>query len=193
MKKIISTMLCMIFICNLLAGCAAKGGEETEAETGSQTEAATVPDDLEVYIRWNVLGISSYDSATGRLVKTTDATRPEDYVTELVFDDELKAAFWAALTQEIDIYEYPDEYDPFNDGAKEGEWVGSTPARTIVIRLTANGRTKTVECKGISLGGPEDCRAERGRRFMEAVCGLTDLITSTDEWKALPDYEFLYD
>ena len=30
---------------------------------------------------WNCYGVSSYDSETGRLIKTTDATNPEDYIT----------------------------------------------------------------------------------------------------------------
>ena len=40
------------------------------------------PEDFSFALTWNCLGVSSYDSATGKLVKTTDATHPEDYVTE---------------------------------------------------------------------------------------------------------------
>ena len=37
---------------------------------------------------WDCYGVSSYDSETGRLIKTTDATNPEDYITHCELTEE---------------------------------------------------------------------------------------------------------
>ena len=47
-----------------------------------------MPKDFSFSIKWNVFGISSYDSSTGKLVKTTDATNPEDYITTYTMSEE---------------------------------------------------------------------------------------------------------
>ena len=32
-----------------------------------------------------------------------------------------------------------------------------------------------------------------GQKFLDVCKAIEDILTSTDEWKALPDYEFYYD
>ena len=61
-----------------------------------------VPENLSFSLTWNTYGISSYDSATGKLVKTTDATNPEDYITTLQLDGTQLFAIWELLW-ELDI------------------------------------------------------------------------------------------
>lgn len=79
MKKYFTSVLALIMAV-LLWGCAEGPREESENET--------MPEDFAFSIVWNTYGISSYDSATGRLVKTTDATNPDDYVTTLELSGE---------------------------------------------------------------------------------------------------------
>lgn len=46
-----------------------------------KSNPTVVPEDFSFALTWNCYGVSSYDSQTGKLVKTTDATNPDDYVT----------------------------------------------------------------------------------------------------------------
>ena len=95
--------------------------------------------DFAFALTWNCYGISSYDSQTGKLVKTTDATNSDDYVTYYQLTDQDK------------------EY---------------IKAENIALSFTS-----------------ED---EKGQAFLYACEAISNRLTSTEEWKALPDYENLY-
>ena len=141
-------------------------------------------------LTWNVYGISSYDSQTGRLVKTTDATRPEDYVTEWFFSP----AELSEILKEIaalDPESYPDAYDPYNAPDAE-QRVVSAPDRTLILTYRTGGREKTVTCRNICLSGSAGYDA-KATAFLALCDRLTEKITATSAWQALPDYEFLYD
>jgi hypothetical protein len=71
---------------------------------------------------WN----SSYDSSTGRLVKTTDATDPSLYETTLFLSDEQAETIFSLL-QELDLWSYPDEYNPTRGI--------STPSRNLTLTV----------------------------------------------------------
>ena len=45
-------------------------------------------DDFYFKLVWGTYGESSYDSRTGKLIKTTNATRPEDYVANCILSEE---------------------------------------------------------------------------------------------------------
>ncbi len=135
-------------------------------------------------ITWNVFGISSYDSTTGKLVKTTDATSPEDYVTTLYLSDSQKCRIWE-LIRELDIETYPDEYDP-----QEGKMF-SNPSMTLVLTVKTETFEKTVRAEDIALSYASD--DAKGQKFLDVCKGIVEILTSTEEWKALPEYEFLYD
>ena len=143
-----------------------------------------VPDNLSFSLTWNTYGISSYDSVTGKLVKTTDATNPEDYVTTLQLDGQQLFAIWELLW-ELDIETYPDEYDP------QGGELSSDPSMTLILTLREGDKVKTVRAEDIALTYESD--DPKGQKFLDTCKGIRDILTATEEWKALPEYEFFYD
>ena len=173
-KRIISILICVSV---LLCG----------ASCGKEAKQTTMPDDFSFSIVWNVFGISSYDSKTGKLVKTKDATDINKYTTYLNLTEEELNNVYRLLFVDIDITEYPDTYDPFNNS------LGSDPDDTIVITATANGRTKTVTCEHIAPGTVDDCYCDEARAFWTVKDEIVDMITSSPEWEALPELEFFYD
>jgi len=143
-----------------------------------------VPDNLSFSLTWNTYGISSYDSATGKLVKTTDATNPEDYITTLQLDGQQLFGIWELLW-ELDIETYPDEYDP------HGGELSSDPSMTLILTLRDGDKVKTVRAEDIALTYESD--DPKGQKFLDTCKGIRDILTETEEWKALPEYEFFYD
>ena len=168
------------------------GAFVNEVGLTDDTEEPEVPEDFSFSLVWDTYGISSYDSKTGVLVKTKDATDVSRYTTELYLTPDLLAACYNALFVEADIMDYPDIYDPFNAPGAEKRFM-SIPDQTIIITVTANGVTKTVKCEKIAFGTYEDCYCDEAIRFLSACSDLEDVIMSTDEWLALPDYEFYYE
>ncbi len=134
-------------------------------------------------LTWGCYGISSYDSLTGKLVKTTDATHPENYVTYYRPDE---AAFekMKDLLTGLDIESYPDEYDPC-------EGMMSSPSRTIILTVRNGNEEKTVTCEDITLDS--GYAHGKGKAFLNVCDTIAEMLTSTPEWEALPDYERLYD
>ena len=104
-------------------------------------------------------------------------------------NDEL-SRIYNILFNQIDINSYPDEYDPYNAPDAEIRLV-STPSQTVIISVTANGRTKTVTCDEISFG--IEGYDEHATEFIKAKSDIVNILTNTDEWQKLPDYENLYD
>ncbi|HHX73147.1 MAG TPA: hypothetical protein GX701_09540 [Clostridiales bacterium] len=78
------------------------------------------------FSRMEYLWNSSYDSSTGRLVKTTDATDPSLYETTLFLSDEQAETIFSLL-QELDLWSYPDEYNPTRGI--------STPSRNLTLTV----------------------------------------------------------
>jgi hypothetical protein len=150
-----------------------------------------MPADFSFRFVWGCYGISSYDSRTGELVKTTDATHPEDYVTALTLTEAQRAEVWRLLSA-LELETYPASYDPYNDPASDQK-VASEPNRNLLLTLRADGQETTVSCLGVCLEGVAGGYDERARTFLAACDKLTLLLTGTPEWKALPDYEFLYE
>ena len=143
-----------------------------------------VPTNLSFSLTWNTYGISSYDSATGKLVKTTDATNPEDYVTTLQLDGTQLFAIWELLW-ELDIETYPDEYNPHGNG------LASKPSMTLILTIRDGDKVKTVRAENIALS--YESNDPKGQKFLDTCKGIRDILTATEEWKTLPEYEFFYD
>lgn len=159
---------------------------------GVDAALPTIPSDFEFRFVWGCYGISSYDSETGKLVKTTDATHPEDYVTTLVLTEQQRTEI-RALLSDLVLEDYPESYDPYNDPSSDTR-MASEPNRDLVLTLRADGWEKTVTCRGICLGSP-GLRGydEKAQAFLDACEGLTAILQGTPEWQALPDYEFYYE
>ena len=133
-------------------------------------------------LTWNVFGISSYDSRTGKLVKTTDATNPEDYITYCQLTNSQKAYIYT-LIHELDVYSYPDIY--------ELQTPPSEPDATLILTVRVGDEEKTIKAEHVSLFF--DAESEKEQRFFDTCNAISDLLEATDEWKALPDYEIFYE
>ena len=134
-------------------------------------------------LTWNTYGISSYDSRTGTLIKTSDATNPKDYTTNLKLTEQQYSAIWK-LIKGLDIESYPDEYNPHGDGV-------STPYMTLILSVKADGIDKIITVKETMLS--YEANNKKGQKFLDTCKGIRDILTATEEWKALPEYEFFYD
>ncbi len=134
-------------------------------------------------LTWNCYGVSSYDSKTGKLVKTTDATHPEDYVTEAYLTDEQLTEIYN-LISEMEVNSYPDEYNPHGNAA-------SKPPMTLILSVDMGGNEKTISAENIAISYETD--NEKGQTFLTACKTIIDMLTATEEWKSLPEYEFFYD
>lgn len=176
LKKIFAAALAALTAVLLLTACACSAKNHMPEEA---------PEDFSFALTWNAYGVSSYDSATGRLVKTTDVFErdPEDYVCTLWLSEEQTEEIYGVLRQ-LNPENYPEKYDP-NPGTE------SDPSMTIILTVRYGGTQRTTECRNIALS--YESKNAKGRKFLTACRKIIDLIYSTDEWKALPDYEMLYD
>ena len=136
-------------------------------------------------LTWSVYGISSYDSTTGRLVKvkTSDATNPEDYITTYYLTDEEKQTIYDLIAG-LDITSYPDSYDPQN-GA-----VHTEPSISLILSVKTDTMEKTVTTANIAdIYGAD---SSEGQRFLQVCQELLQILTATEEWQALPEYDYFY-
>lgn len=143
---------------------------------------AVVPEDFAFALTWNCYGISSYDSQTGKLVKTTDATNPADYVTDYQLTDQDKAYIYHLIAS-LDVSSYPEVYDPQNGMSK--------PSMTLILTVSCNGTQKTIKAENIALSFTSE--DEKGQAFLSVCEAICNRLTETEEWKALPAYENLYE
>ena len=102
----------------------------------------TFPENFKFSLTWGIFGYSSYDSETGKLVKTTDAGNPEDYVTTHILEDWEKDYIFRLLMT-LNPTSYPDVYDP--------ECGYSDPDRTIILYVRIGDMEKTIVAEAISL------------------------------------------
>ena len=172
MKKFMAFILVLIFVLSM-AGC---GVEEPI------NNPTVVPEDFAVALTWNCYGVSSYDSQTGKLVKTTDASNPDDYVTYYQLTNQDKEYIYSLIAP-LDISSYPEEYDPQN-GMSE-------PSMTLILTVYCNGIQKTIKAENIALSFTSE--DEKGQAFLSVCEAICNRLTATEEWKALPDYENFYE
>lgn len=140
------------------------------------------PTEFSFSLSWGTFGISSYDSATGKLIKTKDAPNPEEYITTYHLTVEEKARIREILL-DLDILSYPIEYNP-----TEGN--GSNPSQILILSVQSETLNHTITAEDVAYS---EGTSERGQKFMDACKAISDILTATDEWKALPDYPYLYD
>ena len=140
-------------------------------------------DDFSFSLIWGVYGISSYDSKTGELVKTKDATNPSDYVTTYFLSEEELNLIYNYI-KDANLNKYKDVYNP--------NWFkGTNPSSTIILSYSYDGYEKTISSIDIAIG--YDADNPRGDKYLKVIKSIVDILTNTDEWKALPDYEKYYD
>lgn len=169
MKKPVRIVCSVLLLLSLTLGLTACGG-------GNR-----VPEDFSFALTWNH-GVTSYDSATGVLVKESDATHPEDYTTEYHLTEKERQMVWH-LFQQLNIQSYPDEYDP-NPGKS------SKPPASLILTVRTAAGEKTVRAEGIAGGYESD--DDMGQKFLSTCRAIQELVCNTDAWRALPEFEKLY-
>lgn len=169
------------------------GGEPLSSlEFENQYRPEDVPEGFGFSLVWNTFGQNSYDSRTGRLVKTTNATHPEDYVTEMFFSPEDMRWVYTAV-QNMDLSVYPNSYDPFN--APDAELVQMvTPSQNLVLTVWDGGKVvKRIECMNVLYFGMAEGYDDAAKDFVALCRGISERVYASSEWKALPEYEFFYE
>ena len=183
MKRTLALVLTLILMFCL---CACNNeplpNDDNQQSQNENNNPSIVPEDFSFALTWNVFGISSYDSQTGKLVKTTDATNPDDYVTYYQLTDADKEYIYNLIVS-LDVNSYPDIYDPQNGL--------SAPDATLILTVHINGKTKTIKAEHISLFFVS--KDEKGQLFLDTCEAIGNRLEATEEWKALPDYETLYE
>ena len=159
------------------------GGAAGNAPEGAAAPGAAA-DSFTFSLTWGCYGVSSYDSETGRLVKTTDAANPEDYVTTYRLTAEQKQEIFDLIFS-LDVTAYPDTYNPHADG------LASDPSMTLVLSVNAGAVQKTITAANIAMSYQSDNR--EGQEFLNVCKAIEDILTGTEEWSALPEYEFFYE
>ncbi len=142
--------------------------------------------DFEIQLRWGAYGYSHYESASGELIKTTDATNPEDYRTVHMLTDEERETVWALLT-EMNYSNYPEYYNPNPNMLSE-------PPDIISLMVTRDGESKGIRTRSASLVDIEDpAEKKKADIFIKNFGEIVHLLENTPEWQALPDYERYYE
>lgn len=139
--------------------------------------------DFSFSLTWNVDGISSYDSITGKLVKTKDTSEPELYTTTHYLTEDEKTQILDILLG-LDVLFYPNIYNP-------AEGVGSNPSQDLILSVQSGNIVKTITAKDVAI--TTDVANERGQKYLDACEAISEILMGTEEWKSLPDYPYLYD
>ena len=175
MKRRICACCAVLLLGALAAGC----GKTAAPENAPENE----PEITSFALTWGCYGISSYDSATGALVKTTDATHPEDYVTEYRLTEQERQEVWQLL-RELDANSYPDRYSPNPE-------LHSEPSETLILTVRTAAGEKTITARDTAFASTAE--SAEGRAFLQTCRTIERLLTGTEAWKALPEYEFFYE
>lgn len=182
MKKLLLILMSLIVLC-FAVSCSSEQKAGNERETDSKTFEDG--EEFSFSLRWNVFGISSYDSETGLLVKQgRDVENPEDYTATYFLTDGQRKEIMSIIS-DLDIMSYPDDYDPHEGG------LGSEPSMTLVLSVKTPEYEKTVSAVDIALTYKSDNK--KGQRFLTACEKIRNILTSTEEWKNIPDSGVYYD
>ena len=177
-KKLTTIFIVILTLISTTCGCTAS--KKTE-----------LPEDYSFSLIWGVNGISYYDSATGKLVKTNDATKPEDYITTHTLSEEEQKEIRELLSG-LDLDSYPNEYDPYNN-PNSNKRVMTSPSQDIVLTVNLGEEIVEIKCIDIALSHGNYGYNGAARDFLAVVERIEEILVTTDEWQALPEYEFLYE
>lgn len=62
---------------------------------------------------------------------------------------------------------------------------------TLILTVRVNGEVKTITAKHIALSF--ESKDEKGQQFLSVCEVISNRLMETEAWKALPNYEFLYE
>ncbi len=135
-------------------------------------------------LTWGVGFDSSYDSETHLLVKAkrTIERDPSEYITDYVFPN-LESML--AKIEAINPYSYPSSFNAY-----EGSTLATMPSTNYRLSIGS----KEIESRNCPFfkGYPDGIK-EAGKKYLEVVFEIIQTIENSDEWKALPPYEVLYE
>lgn len=191
MKKTVPVLMMCLFVLFGCTGCV-NIIQHTDPASFNEQSGIELPEDFSFSIVWGTYGVSSYDSKSGKLVKTKDASNVGKYTAYVKMSKSELQNVYRCLFCDISLFSYPDSYDPFNAPDAENR-IASQPNQTIIISVTANGSTKTVRCDSVAYGRLDDCYSDEAKAFLSAELEIVNLITSFPEWKAFPEYEYFYE
>jgi hypothetical protein len=135
-----------------------------------------VPEDFSFSLTWGTYGKSSYDSATGILVKNSRATSAEDYVTTHTLTDWEKECIYKLLMAiDWDIYPQDEEYFPSVSL--------SDPYRTLIITIRNGGEVTKITAHASKKYSYKGVNA---KLFLDTCDAISDILEATAEWQALP-------
>ena len=159
---------------------------ENSSSTLSSSVVSSFPVALEDFyfvLTWGIQKDSSYDSRTGTLIKSkyVRERQPEEYIATYQYPN-INEIY--EMAKSIDIYSYADDYYPY-----EGYSLMTTPSMDYVFEI--NDKTITSENCPISFGIPDEV-TERGKQYLTLIFAITNTLTNSEEWKAMPDSEIMY-
>ena len=141
-------------------------------------------EDFYFVLTWGVGLDSSYDSRTGTLIKTKYVIerQPEEYIAIYQYPN-INEIY--EMAKSINVYSYADDYDPY-----EGCVILSEPSVDYVFEI--NDKTITSNDCPITSEIP-DSVTKKGKQYLTLIFAIKNTLVNSDEWKAMPDFEVLYD
>ena len=85
----------------------------------------------------------------------------------------------------MDVLSYPDVYNPQED-------IYCSPSETLILDVTFNGVSKEIKAEDIC-GIEFTSESKKGQKFLSTCQAIITRLEETEEWKALPEFEFLYE
>ena len=155
-----------------------------------------VPEDFSISLSWGIYGISSYDSRTGNLIKELNPTglfgaSKDDFKAKYYLSDDEKEKIYKLLL-DIDFDSYPSDYRPY-----EEYWC--LPMSLFRITVRYKGYEKAIyseQFPGEILSRDYYQKIytdKRSYNFIRLYDTLVEILTSTEEWKTMPQYDHTLD
>ena len=141
-------------------------------------------EDFYFVLTWGVGLDSSYDSRTGTLIKTkyVRERQPEEYIATYQYPN-INEIY--EMAKSINVYSYADDYYPY-----EGSLIMTSPSVNYVFEI--NDKTITSNDCPITSEIP-DSVTKKGKQYLSLILTIKNTLINSDEWKAMPDFEILYD
>jgi hypothetical protein len=159
----------------------------SDSSNSSSSAVSSFPvaqEDFYFVLTWGVGLDSSYDSRTGTLIKTkyVRERQPEEYIATYQYPN-INEIY--EMAKSIDVYSYADHYYPY-----EGSLIMTSPSVDHVFEI--NDKTIASNDCPILNEIPDDV-TERGKQYLALILTIRNTLMNSDEWKAMPDFEVLYD
>ena len=141
-------------------------------------------EDFYFVLTWGVQKDSSYDSRTGTLIKTkyVRERQPEEYIATYQYPN-INEIY--EMAKSINVYSYADDYYPY-----EGCSIRSDPSMDYVFEIN----DKTITSKDCPiLSEIPDGVTKKGKQYLTLILTIKNTLVNSEEWKAMPDFEVLYD